>query len=296
MTARQKPTPRRRRAPAVVHRPLGHGGVVHVRSFDRGDDACAVDDHGHDGADDFSSHESGVLCFVGEGDGSARVGDVGVSFAVSGGDVVVIPAGAAHSLRWRRRSSMTAVAVCVTCAGAGVDDGAWRRVRAGASPVVRLGDARWPLVRALLAALHDEQARPSPSTPALLALLQLLLLEVARAADHGASDDDDVVAAALRFVEERCLTPLKPKDVAQALGKSSTHLTTLVRRRTGQPLQAWITAGRMAEARRRLQTSDERIDVVAERVGYGDVRSFVRAFVAATGQTPAVFRRSSARG
>ena len=284
----------------MVHRALGHKGVVHVSSFDKDADDCAAHDVHDDDHVDFSSHESGVLCFVGAGAGVARVGDVGVEFAVGARDVVVIPAGAPHKLRWRTRSSMTAVAVCVTCAGAGVDDTPWRRVRSGGSPVVQLDDRRWPFVQALLAALHDEQAQTSPSSKALLSLLTLLLVELGRASGaaplHTAiNDDDDLVAAALRLVEERCLTALKPKDVAAALGKSSTHLTTLVRQRTGQPLQAWITAGRMAEARRRLQTSDEHVDVIAERVGYGDVRGFVRAFRAATGTTPAAFRRS-ARG
>lgn len=291
-------TPPVPRGVQVTHRPLHIDGVVHVsaRDVDAGGHlhvhADNHDGHGHELR--FSAHDAAVLAFIASGGGHVRVDDR-AEFVAGTDDVVVFPAGVPHRVRWSARSHLICVAVCATCAG--VDgDACWARVRAGGAPVVHLADDRRGFVDALLTALQDEQARPAPSSQALLSLLTLLLVEVGRAGDaplqQRRNDDDDLVAAALRYVEQHCLTALKPKDVARALHKSSTHLTTLVRKKTGQPLQAWITAGRIAEARRRLQTSDERIDVIAERVGYGDVRSFVRAFRAATGQTPAAHRRA----
>jgi AraC-like DNA-binding protein len=58
---------------------------------------------------------------------------------------------------------------------------------------------------------------------------------------------------------------------------------------------AWIIAGRMAEARRRLLHSDERIDIVAERVGYADVTHFIRMFRRTHGVTPAAWRTAQQR-
>jgi AraC-like DNA-binding protein len=53
---------------------------------------------------------------------------------------------------------------------------------------------------------------------------------------------------------------------------------------------AWIIAGRMAEARRRLLHSDESVEVIAERVGYADPTHFVRLFRREHGSTPAAWR------
>jgi AraC-like DNA-binding protein len=51
----------------------------------------------------------------------------------------------------------------------------------------------------------------------------------------------------------------------------------------------------MAEARRRLLHSDERIDIVAERIGYADVTHFIRMFRREHGVTPAAWRAAQAR-
>ncbi len=59
--------------------------------------------------------------------------------------------------------------------------------------------------------------------------------------------------------------------MARALGRSSAHVATLVRQETGRTAREWILECRMAEARRRLRGTDERVDIIAERVGYADV-------------------------
>ncbi len=50
------------------------------------------------------------------------------------------------------------------------------------------------------------------------------------------------------------------------------------------------------EARRRLLHSDERVDVIAERVGYADPTHFIRMFRREHGATPAAWRAAQARG
>ena len=51
-----------------------------------------------------------------------------------------------------------------------------------------------------------------------------------------------------------------------------------------------MTAGRMAEARRRLLHSDEHVDIIAERVGYADPTHFIRMFRRTHGATPGRWR------
>ena len=51
-------------------------------------------------------------------------------------------------------------------------------------------------------------------------------------------------------------------NVAAAVHRSPAHVTTALRRATGKSAVAWIITGRLAEARRRLVSSDERVDVI----------------------------------
>jgi AraC-like DNA-binding protein len=50
-----------------------------------------------------------------------------------------------------------------------------------------------------------------------------------------------------------------------------------------------------AEARRLLLHGDERVDVVAERVGYADATHFIRMFRREHGVTPAAWRAAQRR-
>lgn len=94
-------------------------------------------------------------------------------------------------------------------------------------------------------------------------------------------------------IEQRFADALSLAEVARAVGRSSAHLTTVVREQTGMTVQQWIIERRMAEARQRLMASDENIDVIAERVGYRDVTLFIRHFKRAHGVTPRHWRNGS---
>jgi AraC-like DNA-binding protein len=52
----------------------------------------------------------------------------------------------------------------------------------------------------------------------------------------------------------------------------------------------------MAQARRLLLHSDERVDVIAERVGYADATHFIRMFRREHGATPAAWRLRARAG
>ena len=113
-------------------------------------------------------------------------------------------------------------------------------------------------------------------------------------APHPATHDHLVLAFCLGHIpaplERRCLDPISLQDVADAVHRSPAHVTTLVRRATRRPVQAWIIAGRLAEATRRLRHTDEIVDVIAERVGYADATHFIRLFRREHGITPAAWR------
>ena len=218
------------------------------------------------------------------------------------GDVMLVPAGEPHRALELRRSEYWGLAFCVSCVAA--DAGAtllepFERVRSGGSPVVQLPAARRAFFESLFVELEQASARREEGSMTLDAvqrsLLTLILSEVDRAAAGARSTSKrGLVVDALRFIERNCLRPLTLGEVAKAVGRTPSHVTSALKRATGQSAVEWIVSGRMAEARRLLLHSDEMIDVISERVGYADPTHFIRMFRRAHGSTPAQWRTLNA--
>ncbi len=217
-------------------------------------------------------------------------------WTVNAGDVVLVPAGAAHRMVAGEGVEAWGAGFCAPCLAA---DGAtallepFARVRNGGAAVVNIPEER----RDFLASLFVELAREvtsvdEASVAAQRSLTVLILREVQRASPSGeeALPGEGLAAQALRVIEQRCLGPLTLQEVAAAVHRSPSHVTTELRRATGRSAVEWIIAGRLAEARRRLLHSDEMVDVIAERVGYADATHFTRLFRREHGVTPAAWR------
>lgn len=131
---------------------------------------------------------------------------------------------------------------------------------------------------------------------AVAAHLMLLLVDLARLATDVASDlrfrDEPVLGDVFEAIEQRYAEQLSLKDVAAGLHLTPAYLTTLVRRRTGRTVQAWITERRMAEARRLLVQTDQTVVEIAGHTGYPDPGYFARTFRRAHGTTPLQWRRA----
>lgn len=104
------------------------------------------------------------------------------------------------------------------------------------------------------------------------------------------------VGAALAVIQERYRDGLSLEDVARELRCSPAHLTTAVRVATGMTVVQWILAFRMNEARRRLDASDERVEIVAERVGFQSPEHFARLFKREHGVSPGRWRLARKQG
>jgi AraC family transcriptional regulator, transcriptional activator of pobA len=131
---------------------------------------------------------------------------------------------------------------------------------------------------------------------AVVAHLTLLLVEVSRLAADVAGDlrlrDEPLLAEVFDFIERHYRERISLRDVASAVSISSGHLTTVVRRKTGRPVQEWITERRLAQARRLLAETDLTVTEVGRRVGYTDPVYFVRTFRRAHNATPLQWRRA----
>ena len=230
--------------------------------------------------------------------GQARMEQRG-KWTLEPGDVLIVPAGEPHRLVEAQRTEVWGLGFCVPCFAA-EDAGRllepFERVRAGASAVVRIPAERRSFLEGLFIELEDATSPKRRGEPHSVqrSLLTLVLNEIRRAAgwDAEAPGPGSVVADSLAFIERNCLRPLTLKEVAAAVKRSPAYVTTALTKATGRSAVQWITAGRMAEARRLLLHSEERIDDIAERVGYADPTHFIRTFQRAHGATPAEWRRS----
>jgi AraC family transcriptional activator of pobA len=130
---------------------------------------------------------------------------------------------------------------------------------------------------------------------AAIAQLVLLLVEVGRSLGPVEVPQPPrvpgLVGEALEFIQRHYTEPLSLREVAQAFRSNPNHLTTAVRRATGLTVLEWITHLRMAEARRRLLATDERVEIIAERVGYQSPEHFMRLFRREHGVSPTQWRK-----
>lgn len=246
------------------------------------------------GAGSLVTHQYAALAL--QISGRARV-EQGGQWTVEAGDVLLVPPGQPHRLPEAQRRQVWGLGFCLPCF-ASLDDPTllepFERVRAGAAPVVRVPRDRQEFLERLLRELQEATSgrRGRASLAVQRSLLTLVLNEIQAAArwDDQGPRPVGVVIESLRFIEGNCLRRLTLQEVARAVGKSPAYVTSALSRATGRSAGEWITAGRMAEARRRLLHSDEMIDVIAERVGYADPTHFIRMFRREHGATPAAWR------
>lgn len=129
---------------------------------------------------------------------------------------------------------------------------------------------------------------------AALAHLTLLLIDLARLAGDVVGDlrrsGEPLLADVFAVIDRQHGKPLSLRDVAQEVGMTPGHLTTVVRRRTGRTVQEWIIERRMAEARTMLEETDLPVAEIARRVGVFDPGYFSRVFARTHGISPRQWR------
>lgn len=254
--------------------------------------------HGHEATPCRTPFTHSYATVVFHTGGRSRV-ELNGEWNVREGDVLLVPAGEPHLTLEAHGLECWALSFCAPSFAAGGPASflePFEKVRDGASAVVQIPAARHAFLAGLLTELEAVGRAPGGDHDAVQrSLLTLILAEVDRAAGpRGARvPAGSVVHEALRFIERRCLGRLTLGDIAAAVGRTPAHVTSALTKATGRSAGKWIVSGRMAEARRLLLHSDERVDLVAERVGYADVTHFIRTFRRAHGATPAAWRATA---
>lgn len=221
-----------------------------------------------------------------------------VPIEAGAGTVTVVPAGAPHTPLEGGRVEYWLAGFCATCLG--LDESQplmspFRRVRAGALPVVPIPGSRRRRILRLYRDLDEESKRRGPESAELARSSLLLLLgEVGRAmpGPEASTPSGSLVGGALEFIQQHCLEPISLRDVAAAVHRTPAHVAATIKDATGYSVGQWIAAGRVAEASARLAHTDETVDEIAGRVGWKDTTHFIRQFRRAYGSTPAAWRRA----
>lgn len=220
-------------------------------------------------------------------------------YALGPGDLLLVPDATPHYLVGAHGAQSIGVSLCLSCLPATVRDhlvAAFDAVRRGGCAVRHLDAGDHARVEALLLDLERELARRDAgrdlAVDACLALLTVAVLRAAegRVAEHHAGASP-VVARALEFVHRRGASGISLRDVANHVARSPAHVASLVKNATGVTVVGWITRARMSECRQLLLHTDESVETIAERVGFGSPSHFHRAFKRAHGAPPGEWRR-----
>jgi len=102
------------------------------------------------------------------------------------------------------------------------------------------------------------------------------------------------ITCAVHYIEDNLSTSLSLDDIARKANLSKYHFIRIFKGLTGfSPLEYAIVL-RMHRAKKLLTEKDLPISIVAEEVGYVDLRNFDRRFKKHTGLTPSSYRKTYA--
>ena len=100
------------------------------------------------------------------------------------------------------------------------------------------------------------------------------------------------VKKAISYMEENYENTLSIQDMAEVMGMTAAYFSRFFHQSTGQTFHSYLTWIRLSHARTQLLESDATVTELAMDNGFPNVKSFIRAFSAEYGETPAKYRRA----
>jgi AraC family transcriptional activator FtrA len=109
--------------------------------------------------------------------------------------------------------------------------------------------------------------------------------------DSGRSPLEGGLAPVLAWAQSHLAQPLSVEDFARKAAMSPRSFARRFREQTGTTPHQWLTHQRLFAAQRRLETSEETIEQIAEAVGLQTAVTLRQHFSRALGTTPTAYRR-----
>lgn len=157
-------------------------------------------------------------------------------------------------------------------------------------------------VIAILASSHAEELAGWSDSPIDVFLTRPLNLEIVireragpvsreRGWSSGLRPPGRYVSKAIDYFAQNYSTAGPIRRLAQAVGVSRGRLAHLFRRETGLTAREYLTSMRVVIAKRLLEATEDKLDTIAERVGFCDASHVSRVFTTYAGFRPGEYRR-----
>lgn len=104
----------------------------------------------------------------------------------------------------------------------------------------------------------------------------------------------DIVDALQVYIKENYVQELTLTALGERFYLSGQYLSRVFKEITGQPLKRYISDCRIEKAKEFLKNPDYSIEAVSKKVGYDNVRSFMKTFKKFVGMSPGDYRRQLA--
>ena len=103
------------------------------------------------------------------------------------------------------------------------------------------------------------------------------------------------IREAVRYVQEHFCEPLSMTIVSNQVSMNYSLFSHLFKQYTGTNFVSYIQELRVNEAKRLLETTDDRVVELCYKVGFQDDKHFLKVFKASTGLSPTEYRRAHLR-
>ena len=141
--------------------------------------------------------------------------------------------------------------------------------------------------------IHEENLRENPSKAYINNLVECLLIRILRLSPKTDREPaaSSRISAAVSYIHLHFKEGVSLRALADKLHYDPTHLSTLFKRETGVSFSDYLNMLRLSYAKELLISTDLKVFEVGIKSGFSTLSNFLRAFSAAFGESPTVFRR-----